>query len=124
MRFNKRQMAALINVARAMINADGRIDDNENVVMALELFSFGVPKEDLQGLYAASDILEPSDAVAIISQFDLEQKTYVASFLGALMAADGNIDDREMVLWRIISDVCGLPRMTISEAISYIHGSK
>lgn len=117
-------MAALINVARAMINADGRIDDSENVVMALELFSFGVPKEDLQGLYAASDILEPSDAVAIISQFDLEQKTYVASFLGALMAADGNIDDREMVLWRIISDVCGLPRMTISEAISYIHGSK
>ena len=122
MRFNKRQMAALINVARAMINADGRIDDNENVVMALELFSFGVPKEDLQGLYAASDILEPSDAVAIISQFDLEQKTYVASFLGALMAADGNIDDREMVLWRIISDVCGLPKMTISEAISNIKG--
>jgi uncharacterized tellurite resistance protein B-like protein len=122
MKFNRRQMAAILNVGRAMISADGRIDENENVVMALELFSFGVPKEDLEGLYAASDILEPSDAVAIISQFDLEQKTYVASFLGALMAADGDIDDREMVLWRIISDVCGLPRMTISEAISNIKG--
>lgn len=122
MKFNRRQMAAILNVGRAMISADGRIDENENVVMALELFSFGVPKEDLEGLYAASDILEPSDAVAIISQFDLEQKTYMASFLGALMAADGDIDDREMVLWRIISDVCGLPRMTISEAISNIKG--
>lgn len=122
MKFSRRQMAAILNVGRAMISADGRIDENENVVMALELFSFGVPKEDLEGLYAASDILEPSDAVAIISQFDLEQKTYVASFLGALMAADGDIDDREMVLWRIISDVCGLPRMTISEAISNIKG--
>lgn len=122
MKFNRRQMAAILNVGRAMISADGRIDENENVVMALELFSFGVPKEDLEGLYAASDILEPSDAVAIISQFDLEQKTYVASFLGALMAADGDIDDREMVLWRIISDVCGLPRMTISEAITNIKG--
>ena len=122
MKFNRRQMAAILNVGRAMISADGRIDDNENVVMALELFSFGVPKEDLEGLYAASDILKPSEAVAIISLFDLEQKTYVASFLGALMAADGDIDDREVALWRIISDVCDLPRMTISEAISNING--
>ena len=115
-------MTAVLNVGRAMINADGKIDDNENVVMALELFSFGVPKEHLSGLYAASERMSPSEAIAIISEFDSEQKCYVASLLGALMAADGEINDREMVLWKIITDMCDLPEMSISETISNISG--
>ena len=34
------------------------------------------------------------------------------------MASDGDIDDNELALWTLISTLCGLPTMTVMEAIN------
>ena len=117
MEFSKKEMTAILSVGKAMVDADGKVDDNELTVMSLELVKFGVPRDHLKELFKAAIQMEPSEAMAIISMFNQKQKKYVASYLGTIMAADGNIDDRELALWRIVSKLCGLPNMTITEAI-------
>lgn len=118
--FSKKELAAILNVGRAMINADGRVDENELAVVSMELMRFGLPEDDLDELFQAASLMEPSEAMAIISILNKEQKKYVSSFLGAIMASDGDIDDRELALWMLVSSLCGLPKMTVAEAVANI----
>lgn len=62
--------------------------------------------------------MESSLAIALIAGMDDERKKYVASYLGTIMAADGDIDDRELVLWQLVSTLCDLPTMSVGDAIS------
>ena len=51
-----------------------------------------------------------------------EQKKYVAAYLGTLMASDKDINDKELALWRLLSKLCGLPSMNITDAVEYMQG--
>ena len=44
----------------------------------------------------------------------------MAAYLGTIMAVDGDINDREMALWKLLSQICGLPTMTVADAVSYL----
>lgn len=112
-------MSAIAKLALAMAAADGNVEKSELTYIALELARFGVKDSDpiLQG----SDEMEPSIALSVVSNMTIEEKKYVAAYLGTLMAVNGDIDDKELALWRLTSTLCGLPSMTIKEAINYIH---
>ena len=64
--------------------------------------------------------MEPVVAIAIISKMTEEEKRYVAAFLGAIIAIDGDINQEELKIWRIVSTFCELPTMSIADAISYM----
>ena len=120
MKLNFREMTALLKVGTAMVLADGRVDDNESYFLSHEFASFGVPLEDMKKMTEAAEKMKPSEALAIISLMDDEQKRYVASFLGTIMASDGDIDEKEIALWRMLTEICDLPIMSIKEAIKYV----
>ena len=50
-----------------------------------------------------------------IANMDSNKKRFVAALLGIIMAADGNIDEKELALWRLVSSMCNLPTMNLTE---------
>ena len=115
--FNGLELTAILKMAKAMAVADGKLESVETAVMTKELVRFGVTPDDLKLMLSAVDDIEASQATIVIAAMDQEQKKYVASYLGLIMASDGNIDENELALWRLVSTVCGLPTMSIGEAI-------
>lgn len=116
--FNGQELVAIIKMAKAMVMADGKIEPSEIAVMTREFMRFGVPQNQVDLLLKASDNIEASQAVALVAGMDEERKKYVASYLGVIMAADGDIDDNELELWTLISTLCGLPTMNVLDAIN------
>lgn len=120
MTFSKRQFAAIYKMGQAMVLADGTINEQETAIVGGELIKFGVTPSDLEELIADSESMEFSKAVEIVATLNLEQKRYVSSFLATIMAVDGDIDDSEVQLWKLVSILCGFPQMTIRDGISYM----
>lgn len=116
--FNGQELVAIIKMAKAMVMADGKIEPSEIAVMTREFMRFGVPQNQVDLLLKASDNIEASQAVVLVAGMDEERKKYVASYLGVIMAADGDIDDNELALWTLISTLCGLPTMNVLDAIN------
>lgn len=120
MRFTATELQAVLRTAYAMAYADDRIDENEVKVMMIELNRFGVPEDMLDSLLEGVQEMDIKVALGIIAGFDIERKNYVASYLGTLLAADGEAADNEVMLWKFVTSICGLPEMTIGEAIQNI----
>ena len=118
MTFSGQELTAIIKMAKSMVMADGKIKPAEIAVMTRELMRFGILQDQVDLLLKASDSIEASQAVALIARMDEERKKYVASYLGVIRASDGDIDDNELALWTLISTLCGLPTMTVMEAIN------
>ena len=111
-------MSAVTKLAMVMAGADGKVEQSELTYMALEMARFGI--KDADPVINGANAMDPTIAMAIIGKFDYERKKYVAAYLGTMMAADGDIDDKELAVWRLTSTLCGLPSMTIQEAINHI----
>ena len=120
MKFNKVEMTAILSMVHAMMIADGRVDDAETSVISAEMVKFGVPLEDFKILFTRGMEMDASYSIEIVSKMTYEQKKYVAAYLGTIMAIDGNIDDKEMALWRLLSKLCGLPTMSVMDAIEFL----
>lgn len=118
MTFSGQELTAIIKMAKSMVMADGKIKPAEIAVMTREFMRFGVLQDQVDLLLKSSDSIEASQAVALIARMDEERKKYVASYLGVIMASDGDIDDNELALWTLISTLCGLPTITVMEAIN------
>lgn len=118
MQFNGRELQAILKMANAMVMADGRIDENEVRVMTTELLRFGVPQDHVKKLLQGANAMSNSDALAILVSLDDERKKYVSSYLGTIMVSDGDIDEKEMALWQLISTLCGFPTMSIKDAVN------
>ena len=118
MTFNGKELIAIIKMAKAMVEADGKIEPSEVTMMVVELARFGVPKNQLKILLEASDNMEVSQALVLINEMDEERKKYVASYLGVIMVSDGDVNEQELVLWNLVTTLCSLPEMNITEAIN------
>lgn len=119
MQFNGLELSAIVKLAKAMAAADGKIAKEELTVIALDLAKFGVSQADSENFLTLSDAMEFGHAIAVISAMNQEQKKYVTGYLATIMAADGEIADSEVTLWRLISTLANLPAMTIGEAITF-----
>ena len=120
MNFSFEDRKAVYCIARAMVFADGNVDDNEMQALAGEMFRIGSNPDEILGFEDSLSDYEPSDAIDRISRFDAEKKKYFCAFLGALIVVDGDVDDNEVKLWALTSRFCGLPTMTIKEAFEYM----
>lgn len=118
MTFSEQELTAIIKMANSMVMADGKVEPAEIAVMTKEFMRFGVLPNQVDLLLQASDNIEASQAIALIARMDEERKKYVASYLGVIMASDGDIDDNELALWKLISTLCGLPTMNVIDAIN------
>ena len=119
--FSKREMAAIIKLAKTMAAADGKLDKAEMSMISHEALRFGIMPDDFKALLSQGDNLKPEESLAIIAVMNDAQKRYVTAYLGTMMTVDGEVDDTEMKLWRFVSAICKLPTMTVNEAISYMN---
>ena len=120
MTFTSLEFTAIAKMAKTMSLADGVIQDQEILITIREFARFGVSSEQVKVLLDNADEMEPVVAIAIISKMTEEEKRYVAAFLGAIIAIDGDINQEELKIWRIVSTFCELPTMSIADAISYM----
>lgn len=117
MQFSGQELAAVMKMAIAMVGADGRSDEREMEVVRNELTRFGASVGQMLALTREAQSMEFQKAIGIISQFDYERKKYVSSCLAVIMIADGEIDDKEVALWQLVSLLCGLPEMDVNQAV-------
>ena len=120
--FTDREYTAILLFTKKMTLADGRLDDREKIMLVMEAQRFGIGKNKLANLLDASDNMEADEAIALIATMTDAQKRYVSALLGTIMAIDGDIDDKELALWQMVSFVCKLPEMSINDAIEYMRG--
>lgn len=120
MTFTLEERKAIYRIARAMVLADGNVDNNEMGALANEMFRIGSNPDELIAFEEGIGEFKPSMAVNVISDFDDEKKKFFCAFLGALIIVDGEIDENEMKLWSLTSHFCGLPTMSVGDAIEYM----
>lgn len=120
MKFTGRELSAILKMAQTVALADGNVSEEESFLMAMELLRFGVMGVEVNQLLEEAKKLTSVDACVVISQMTAEEKRYVAAYLGAMMCADGKIDDSEVRVWTVISSLCGLPEMNVEEAVRII----
>ncbi len=117
MQFSGEELAAVMKMAIAMVGADGHSDEREMEVITIELTRFGASPGQMLALNRAAQNMDFHKAIEIISNFDDERKKYVASYMAVIMIADGEIDDKELALWQLVTLLCGLPEMDIHQAV-------
>ena len=120
LQFNALELSAIVKLAKVMAAADGHFDVKELTVIANEAKRFGIPNDDFDMILTTSDAMEASDSIMIVKAMDTQRKKYVAAYLGSIMAIDGDIDDKELTFWQLVSTLAGLPTMTIIEAVNYM----
>lgn len=120
LQFNTLELSAIIKLAKVMAAADGHLDVKELAVIANEAKRFGIPKDDFNLILSTGDAMDASDSIIIVKAMDTERKKYAAAYLGCIMAIDGDIDDKELAFWQLVSTLAGLPTMSINEAINYM----
>lgn len=117
MELTRRQLVALAHLVAAMMAADGKLKEQE----ALAFFMFGVLKEfveDEQKVLSEVANMDSSEAVSIIRNLDEEQKREVTAYLRMHVAH--SIPDTGVAMWRLISQLCNLPRMNTDQAIEIL----
>lgn len=121
MQFSGNEMAALLKAAKMMALADGVMTNDEKEVMKADLKSFGVEIDTLQSvaIEAAANRMDGAEVIKVLSSMSNEQKKYACGYLAAVMAADGEIADKETELWSLISLLAGFPTMSVGEAILF-----
>lgn len=118
--FSRKELSAVVKLALTMIMADGRFDENEKALLALEMARFGVKEDDFARLLVTADAMDTAETVSVISNLANNEKKYVAAVLGTLMAVDKDIDEAEMKLWQLTSTICKLPTMNIAQAVEFM----
>lgn len=117
MLFNKRQLAAILNIAHGMAEIDGKVEMIESEVIYAEMTNrFGLEHEELLSLSEIAIIdMDPHTAMNIVAEMTPFQKQYVQALLVFVMASDGIIDEREMAMLKVITMVSGLPPINMND---------
>ncbi len=117
MTLNYKETRAMVCMAIAMAQADGTVEENEVKAVMVDLKGFGKSDEEAVEIIKEAGEMTPAEAVSLISNLGIEEKKYVCAFLAVVMAVDGDIADEELKMWRLISQLCGLPNTTVNDAV-------
>ena len=118
MEFTGKQLTAMLKMGLAMVEADGKVTEEEKMALTIELMKFGVTPEQLQILLPAANAMSAEESLIIAAGMNAQQKKYVTGYLAMIMASDG-IDETEVKLWSLLSHLCGFPTMTIGQAVDF-----
>ena len=108
---------AIYKVAKMMAEADGVVLHKELEGIAEGMSSLGLVGEAYDNAIVAGEKMAAINALSKIEAMEEEKKKFVSSFLGNLIAIDGDVADAEMALWAFIIKVADLPKMNIRQAL-------
>lgn len=111
--FTSKEKAAIVHVATTMQLIDNDMDDKETLLNTMVFIKIGVDGSDIN-LSKKTSTLE---AIITIANMTKDEKTFVCSFLAALIAIDGKIEKEEVKFWQLISKLCNFPTMSLQDAI-------
>lgn len=115
-KFNERELQAILNIANGIAEIDGRTDSIEIEVIYTQMRRLGIDHEDLFTLTEDAIMkMDPNTAMNIVAKMTAIQKQYVQALLVVIMASDGEIHEREMVMLRMITMTCGLPPISMTD---------
>lgn len=109
--FSNLEKIAIAQVSFRMIAADGKVDHEERAITFPIWSKMQITGEHLREAGQMADLT----SLSIIANMDSNKKRFVAALLGIIMVADGNIDEKELALWRLVSSMCNLPTMNLTE---------
>lgn len=115
-KYSNRELVAILNIANGMAEIDGKTDSIEIDVIYTQMQRLGIDHEDL--LILTEDAImkmDPTTAMNIIAKMTPIQKQYVQALLVVIMASDGEIHEREMIMLRVITMTCGLPPISMTD---------
>lgn len=116
--FNYQQQVAIYKVAEMMVGADGKVMVEEKMTLEDGFKKLGLSSaSNLSELRKEASEQEYNSSLQILSELESVQKKFVTSFLGTIISSDGDIDDKELELWRELSKQCGFPIMSNRQAI-------
>lgn len=117
--FTRKELLAIFKAADLMVRADGVILPQELVTVEEAMSKVGIksPSEYTNYKVDAQKMSE-EECFGVLAFLDFNQKKFVSSMLGTISSSDGDIDDRELELWRDICNKCDLPVMSNRQAIS------
>lgn len=103
--------AAIVVLATMMIKADGRTDPKEIDLSLIFFNKLSVGSKALN----LSKTMTPSEALLIVNKMTLEEKKLVRVILSTILAADGEMDDRELAILTTVSLVANIPQVLPDE---------
>ena len=117
--FKSEELFAIYKVANMMANADGVVYPDEERCISDEMAHLGASTlEDKKNVEDNGLAMKPLVAMNIIAGFNDDQKKYINAFLGNIISIDGDIADAELALWRLVGELCDLPKMSVRQAIN------
>lgn len=119
MEFNIIELTATLKAGIAMVNADGKVMEEELKVLNLGMLEFGVSQEQYKQLLELGQAMSTATMFSTLSAMNDSQKKFVCGYLASIMVSDGDIDDTEVKLWKLTSTLAGFPTMSIAEACAY-----
>lgn len=116
--FTVKELAAIHNLAKVMVDADGKIEGKEAVLAALELtkLSNGI---DSDSIVKMAETMEPAKAFEVVKNMTTDEKKYVSGFLAAISVVDGNVAPQELAMWKAISALGNFPAISFEEALRF-----
>lgn len=116
--FSKDEIIAVYKAADLMVLADGERMPEETATVNDAMEKLGIKDlvvlEEIKTL--ANDVSK-EECYGQLAFLDKEQKRFVSAMLGAISSSDGDIDDKELDLWRNICSKSDLPKMNNRQAI-------
>lgn len=116
MQFSKRELTAILNVANGMAEIDGNTDPIELEVIYSQMKRLGIDHDEIMSLTETAILeIDPHTAMDIIAEMTPVQKQYVQALLIVIMASDGKIFEREMIMLKMLTMACGLPKINMND---------
>lgn len=116
------QLSAMTALAIYASAADGHIDECEKNVILGHLAVF-VPDETKRAKLIDAALyltLSYNDAVAIVRTMSMSQKRHFCAFIALIILVDGNITNRELEFWTILTEHADLPLMSLEQAVKIL----
>ena len=89
------------------MNADGNIDDGEAAYMNHLRLVIGISENDVQNAHSRG----VSDSMLALSLMSDEKKIAVGVMMAEMIRADGDADPKEIMLFNMIHDIIGIPKL-------------
>jgi hypothetical protein len=116
--FEQNELIAIYKMAEKMVWADEKVMPEEIAVVEETITQISTGAElGFHNLKESSLLMTDEECIGHIAFLNYEQKKFISAFLGTISSSDGDIDEKELELWRDICDKCDLPIMSNRQAI-------
>ena len=112
MYFTNSEKQAIYRLLMDMSLIDNDIDSKEVILTMAIVEKLNISDYDRDKATA----ITIDNALETVSNMTSTEKDFVCSALGTMIAIDGEVNPKEMLLWGIITERCGFPEMNLMEA--------